>query len=85
MEFLYPYGGILLAPFAAAYFASAASRLSRERQRRPAWFIAPAVIAVTVLIVLLCTFQLDVFRPSHWFGGKVDMWILLLAAGIPSA
>jgi hypothetical protein len=68
---------ILLAAVAAAYFASIPCRAAESRNRRPAWhFVLLGVLAAAVLPVLFI-FQDDLFRPSAWHKGKVEMTFLV--------
>src|SRR5882672_5057583 len=81
MGLLYPYGGALVAPFAAMYVTSVLSRLQIKRGRRPNWAAAVVSLAFGVLIAWLCSFQLDTFMPWRWcsVGGKVYLGDLLSA------
>jgi membrane-bound metal-dependent hydrolase YbcI (DUF457 family) len=79
MDLLYPYGGALVAPFAAMYIASILSRFQIKRGTRPGWLAGLVSLTFGILVAWVCNFQLDVFRPWCWstVGGKVELqWLL---------
>ena len=83
MDLLYPYGGALLAPFAAAYVASVICRLHLRSRKRPGGFAGSIALVVGILVAWLCSFQFDAFIPSRWstVDGKVGLGPLLVATG----
>src|SRR5947209_7393328 len=78
---MYPFGGILIAPLAAVYCASVISRLLRRRGKRPGWIAGGFSIILGIVVNWLFVFQLDLFRPSRWHTGKVDLPAELLVTG----
>ena len=79
MDVLYPYGGALVAPFAAMYVASLVSRFQIKRGKRPGWAGGVLSLASGILIAWFCSFQFDAFMPWRWStaGGKVELqWLL---------
>jgi hypothetical protein len=84
---MYPFGGILVAPLAAGYFASLLCRYYRRRDKRPGWVAGILAIFGGVLIALVCMFQFDLFIPSRWAaaGGKVHLLPLFGMIGFLAA
>lgn len=83
MDLLYPYGGALVAPFAAMYVASIASRLQIKGGTRPGWAAGVVSLAFGIIVAWFCSFQLDAFMPWRWstVGGKVELqWLLGVTA-----
>jgi MFS family permease len=78
---MYPFGSILIAPLAAVYCASLFSRLLRRRGKRPGWVAGGLSITLGIVVGWLLVFQLDLFRPSRWYTGKVDLPSMLLVNG----
>jgi hypothetical protein len=81
---MYPFGRALIAPLVAAYRASVVSRLLRRQDKRPGWIVGGIAIAGGIFIGWLCVFQFDLFRPSRWNTGKVELAPLLVLTGFLS-
>ena len=83
---MYPFGGILIAPLVAGYFASLVCRVRRRKDRRPSWLTIPFAVAAGVAAAWIATFQTDLFIPARWSAsGKVPMVDMLLISGVLSA
>ncbi len=80
MDILYPYGGALVAPFAAMYVASILCRIQIGKGKRPGWLAGLVSLLFAILVALFCSFQFDVFRPWRWsiVGGKTDLQVLIV-------
>jgi membrane-bound metal-dependent hydrolase YbcI (DUF457 family) len=81
---MYPFGGSLVSSLVAAYCASLISRALRRREKRPGWLSGGVSVAVGIFIGWLCVFQLDLFRPSRWDAGKVELPVMLVITGFVS-
>ncbi len=79
MDILYPYGGALVAPFAAMYVASIVCRIQIGKGKRPGWLAGLVSLVVAIVIALFCSFQFDIFRPWRWsiVGGKTHLQVLV--------
>jgi|ERR1051326_94275 Na+/proline symporter len=75
------FGVTLIGALAAVYCASLFSRLLRRRGKRPGWIAGGASIILGTVVEWLFLFQLDLFRPSRWYTGKVDLPSMLLVTG----
>ena len=94
MDFLYPFGGALVAPFAAMYTARIVSRIQISKGKRPDWLAGLVALAFGIVAALFCSFQFDTFRPWRWsmVGGKTNLLVLVsitaflafLASAIPA-
>lgn len=83
MDLLYPFGGALVAPFAAMYVASILCRVQVKYGKRPSWLAVLVSLSVGIVVAWFCSFRLDAFRPGRWSsaGGKTQLkWLMGVVA-----
>ena len=68
---------ILLAAVAGAYIASIPCRAAESKGRRPAWYFTVVGMLGAAVLPVLFIFQDELFRPSAWNTGKVEMTFLV--------
>jgi hypothetical protein len=78
---MYPFGGIILAPFIAGYLASVLCRLRVAKGLKAGYGTLAVSVGVAVVVVWVVTFGEELFKRDN---GKVAMWVMLLLTGIPS-
>lgn len=81
---MYPLGAIPIAVAASWYIAWVWCRARARRGLPPTGWVVVVAGCVGVLFGLLGTFRTDVFHPTMWQRGKVDLWIQMLLAAVPS-
>src|SRR5437868_1547930 len=69
--------GIILIAAGAAYLTSIPCRAAESKDRRAAWHYALAGILGAAGLAMLFIFQADLFRPSEWHKGKVEMTLMV--------
>lgn len=62
---------------AGAYLTSIPCRVAQSKDRQAAWYFALAGILGASLLAILVVYQGDLFRPTAWHKGKVEMTFLV--------
>ena len=77
---------IMLTAVAGAYITSIACRRAQARNRKAGWHLAFYGAFAAGILTVLFVGQGDLFHPSQWDKGKVNLWLPLAifsnAAGV---
>ena len=68
---------VVLVGTVAAYVTSVACRLMLSRRRRAGWFLGVIGAVVTGAIIVVFVYQGDLFHPSRWDTGKVNLGVMI--------
>lgn len=61
----------------AAYVTGVACRLTQSRGRRAGWSLGAIGAAVTGAIIVVLIYQGDLFHPSRWDTGKINLGVMI--------